>query len=159
MTHSVNVVIAIPDNSVESMRDEIADGTVASFVEAARKSVVAKLDTDGDIPVAKYSGDLDDALAQLVAQYGDGTVFVVGTDYVSDDHSRAIRITRENPNKFFLLTELSNQGVDGDFKDALDADSEGDNNVDTVNVADLADATVALKELNPHLKRLATASA
>lgn len=157
---NVNVVIAIPDTTVASMQDEIADGSVDAFVQAAKSSPVAKLDTDGDIPVAKYSGDLDDALVQLTEQHTapDGvTVFVVGTDYVSDDHARAIDVTRKNPNTFFLLTEVSNQAVDGAFRDQLDADEAGDNNVDTVTVGDLSNAGVALKELTPHLRRVGAA--
>jgi len=153
---NVNVVIAIPNKSVSSMVDEIEGGQVASFVDAAQTSVVAQLDTDGNVPVVEYSGDLDDALAELVSKHNEAgaTVFVVATDYVSDDHAKAIEVTRKNPNTFFLLTEVSNQPVDGAFRDELDADEAGDNNVDTITVGDLSNASVALKELTPHLKRV-----
>ncbi len=152
----LNVVVFVPDSTVASMQDELSDGSVDTATRAALAAYRA-LDSDGNVPVEKYSGDLDDAIVKA-EQYADRTdgadLVVIITDFVSDDHGQAVRTLRGSDN-MFVLVECSNQPVDRTFADELDADDQGDNNVDVITVAGLADPQVAMAEVQPYLDRVA----
>ena len=153
----LNVAVFIPGNGVPSMRDEIKDGSVQRVADAAL-TAYRGLDSDNDVPVLTYSGDLDDAIVEA-ERYANGTqgrdLIVIVTDFESDDHAKAVRTLRGSDN-MFVLGRCSNQPVDEAFAAELDADYEGPNNVDVVTVADLANPSVAMAEVGPFLARTAS---
>jgi hypothetical protein len=148
-----NVAVFVPNGSVSTMTDEIADGKVSEAAQAALKAYRG-VDSDNNVPVLEYSGDFDDAVV-AAEQYAQGTdgldILVLVTDLECDDPRRAVRTVRDSDN-MFVIVPCSNQGYNRQFADELDADHEGDNNVDVVQVRDLGDPAVALKEVTPWLE-------
>jgi hypothetical protein len=147
-----NVAVFVPDRSVSTMTDEIDAGLVQKATEWAVKRYRG-VDSDGNVPVLDYSNDFDDAIV-AAEQYAQGTdgldVLVIVTDFQCDDPERAVRTVRRSDN-MFVLVPCSQQGYDEEYAKRLDADNEGDNNVDVVPVD--SDAAVALTEVNPWLDR------
>jgi flavin-binding protein dodecin len=152
-----NVVVFAPNSTVSSMQDEIADGSVDRAIAAAVAAYVG-VDSNGQVPVERYSNDFDDAVAEAV-EYAAGTpgsdIVVIITDLVSNDRPRAERLLADSDD-MFVLVPVSNQGYDEAWAERLDKDADGPNNVDVVTVADLANPSVAMAEVGPFLARTAS---
>lgn len=156
MGAQVNVTILAPDHSVTSMQDELQDGSVQTAIEAARAAYVG-VDSDGNVPVVTYDEDFDNGIAVAVetAAKTDGPdIVVIITDLVSNDRAKAERLLAGSDD-MFVIVPVSNQGYDAAWAAKLDADEEGPNNVDVIDVAGLSDPKVALAEVGPFLDRVA----
>ena len=153
MSHkTANVTIFVPNSSVATMQDELANKSVEKAVAAAIEAYTP-VDSDQQVPVVEYSGDFDDAV-ELAVQHAAGTdgadILVIITDFESDDRAKAERLL-EQSDDMFVLVPVSNQGYDTDWAAKLDNDAAGDNNVDVVTVENLSDPSVALAEVNTWL--------
>jgi hypothetical protein len=151
---NVNVTILVPGQTVESMRDELADGKVAAAVEAI-KAAYTGVDSDKIVPVVEYTEDFDNAVTEAVALANktDGPdLLVIVTDFVCDDPAAANGL--KNSDDMFVLVPVSNQGYDEAWASELDDDAAGDNNVDVVAVSDLSNPDVALAEVNTWLQKV-----
>ena len=133
---NVAVSIIVPGTANTSMSDEIADGSVAAAVEAA-KLAFGPYDSDGDIPVITSGGsDFDDALKDAVAYAvstdGDDLLVFI-TDGEADDPAGAEEAIRQlvNDGNFVVIVVVNNQEVNTAWLDELDGDAntpEGETN-------------------------------
>jgi hypothetical protein len=156
MGANVNVTILAPDHSVKSMLDELQDGSVQAAIEAARAAYIG-VDSDGNVPVVTYDEDFDNGVEVAVrtaAQTDGPDIIVLITDLVSNDREKAERLLAGSDD-MFVIVPVSNQGYDEAWADKLDADEEGPNGVDVINVAGLRDPKVAMAEVGPFLDRVA----
>ncbi len=152
----VNVTILAPDSSVKSMQDELRDGSVQAAIEAARAAYVG-VDSDGNVPVVTYDEDFDngvDVAVQTAAKTDGPDIVVIITDLESNDRAKAERLLAGSDD-MFVLVPVSNQGYDESWAARLDADDEGPNNVDVIDVNGLRDPKVAMAEVGPFLDRVA----
>jgi|GEM_PF-2417727 len=156
MSQKVNVSVFVPDNTVTSMSDELADGSVQRAVDTA-KAAYLSVDSDGQIPVQTYDEDFDNAVeaATKYAETTDGAdLIVIVTDLESNDRAKAERLLRGSDD-MFVIVPVSNQGYDQAWADKLDADQEGPNNVDVIDPEELTDNATAMAEVGPWLNRVA----
>jgi alkaline phosphatase len=152
---NVNVTILVPGNTVKSMADELADGSVANAVEAA-KAAYTGVDSDGNVPVVEYTEDFDNAVTEAVAlaDKTDGPdLIVIVTDFECNDRAAAVNGLK-NSDDMFVLVPVSNQGYDEAWAAELDDDAAGDNNVDVVSPSDLSNPDVARAEVNTWLRKV-----
>lgn len=150
----VNVTVLVPDATVRSMADEIADGSVRSTLEAA-KAVYAEIDSDGIVEVAEYDEDCDNAVAKAI-QVAEGTtgrdLVVVLTDFQSNDRARAEQLlTGKIGDDMIVFVPVSNQGYDETWADRLDNGLPTSNRIDVVTVDGLGNRDTAFAKVGPWL--------
>jgi len=153
MSKIVNVTVLVPDATVKSMADEIADGSVDRAIEAAIAAYKG-VDSDGQIPTKPYDEDFDNAVAvaQSVANGTEGAdLLVIVTDLETNDRARAERLLDElaASGDFVSIVTVSNQGIDTAWAKKLDDEIAGYKSVDVLDVDGLKVPAVALAEAGP----------
>lgn len=150
-----NVTVFVPDSSVATMADEVANGTVDKALAAAKAAYLG-VDSDDQVEVRTYPSDLDDAIetASKYAATTDGAdILVILTDFECNDPEKAKRLVRESDDMFVLVL-VSDQPHNQALADELDDDAAGDNNVDVVPWEQLSNPDVALAEVTPWLQQV-----
>lgn len=148
---TVNVEVLVPDSSVASMQDEIADNSVQTAVEAAQRAYASV--ATSSVQVVSYDEDFDNGLA-VANDYADATegpdVRVIISDLECNEPERAEQLLNDSDDVTVVVV-VSNQGYDTAWAKRLNSM----NNVHVVSVADLANPAIAMAKVGPFLEHVA----
>ncbi|HTE57494.1 MAG TPA: hypothetical protein VK694_02030 [Verrucomicrobiae bacterium] len=141
MSNKTNVVVLVPDTTVASMTDEVADNSVQKAADAA-VAAYTPFDSDSNVPVITYGTDLAGALevAKRNAASTDGNdlSIVISDGNTADRASVEAAVANLDGDKIVIV--VVNNQPDGEVANwlrQLDDDGPAADDVDVLDVNSL----------------------